>query len=342
MVPVPLMQFLMPVLTALAVALLATPAVRAIALRFGMMDIPNARSSHAAPTPRGGGIAILAGFTAAAIAFGAFHDRALAAAIAPAAAVALLSFADDVRHLPAWPKFAVHVVAASAALWAADLGLHRIDLPFITISLGAAAMAAAVVWTVGWINIYNFMDGVNGIASVQAIVAGTALAVLLARAGDAPGTILAAALAGAAAGFLPWNFPGARIFMGDVGSASIGFVFGVLTLRASIRVGIVAAALPLFPFLFDATVAIVRRAARGERFFSTAHKTHFYQRLKQITDSHAVVTLTWGGLAVLSSVGALIYGNVSATAKLAVLLMVLAIHVVVALLIARRGNAAAP
>lgn len=324
-----MIPLLFPAATACGIALTLTPLLRMIATRAGLFDIPNARSSHVTPTPRGGGAGILAGLIVAAALSGALKDHVMILSIFATAIIAILGFIDDLRHLPAWAKFIVQVVTATGALWTGDLFLRRIALPFVTIPLGPLAAGVTILLVVGWINAYNFMDGVNGIAAVQAIIAGTVLAVLLWRSGDIRAAVIAAASAGGAAGFLPWNFPKARIFMGDVGSGSIGFLFAILILRVSPHVGIVAATLPLFPFLFDSSVTVLRRAVHGERFF-TPHRTHFYQRLAQLSGSHVVVTVVWGILAVFSSVVALMYSSLSDGSRLLVLLAVVILHSLVA------------
>jgi len=315
--------------TAALLSFVLTIMIRRLALRVGAVDVPNERSSHAAPTPRGGGIAILFGFCVPLIVFGSAGDRGVLYAIVATAMIAALGLADDVKHLSVLPRFIVQTLIATSFVIISDLALRRIDFPFISIPLDGLAVAFTVVFVVGWVNAYNFMDGVNGIAAVQAIVAGIALTVLLGRSGDTPGAITAAALVGGCAGFLPWNFPVARIFMGDVGSGAIGFLFGFLILRASPRVGIVAATLPLFPFLFDSAVTMLRRAAKGEKFF-LPHRKHFYQQLAQVSGSHVVSTSVWGLLAVISSIAALVYSGLSNAGAALLLVSVLLIHAVVA------------
>jgi UDP-N-acetylmuramyl pentapeptide phosphotransferase/UDP-N-acetylglucosamine-1-phosphate transferase len=210
--------------------------------------------------------------------------------------------------------------------------LHRLELPFLgALPLGPAGIVVSLVWLVWLLNAYNFMDGVNGMAGVQAVVAGASLAVLLAAWGDPAGAAVAAALAGAAGGFLPWNFPRASIFMGDVGSTTLGFTFALLALRlADAGAPFAAALLPLVPLLFDATLTILVRIVRGERFFSTAHKLHLYQRLLRLGWSHARVTLLWGGLAVGSGAAALAYPGRDDGGRALLLAAVLAVHVALA------------
>jgi UDP-GlcNAc:undecaprenyl-phosphate/decaprenyl-phosphate GlcNAc-1-phosphate transferase len=191
------------------------------------------------------------------------------------------------------------------------------------------------LWTTGVTNAYNFMDGINGIASMEAIVAGAALAVLLSRHGDTAGAVVAVATAGAAAGFLPWNYPKARIFMGDVGSAALGFLLAMLAVRFSFVGGsLLEGALPLLPFLFDTSLTLARRITNRERWW-TAHRTHLYQRLTQLGWSHATVTAVWGALALASAGVALVLREVSRTQGLTLLTVLLLIHGAIAVFILR-------
>ncbi|HUJ12284.1 MAG TPA: glycosyltransferase family 4 protein [Thermoanaerobaculia bacterium] len=319
---------------AFAISLALTPAAALLLRRAGFLDVPNARSSHRQPTPRGGGIAMVTAIILVLAWSGALSDRGIRAAISAAIVIAIVSFIDDKRHLPPLPKFIVHVAAGGVAIYTAGLLLSRVDLPFAVLRLSPVALIASVFFAVGWINAYNFMDGVNGIAAAQAITAGVTLTLLFSTHHDAGGAAVACAIAAAAAGFLPWNFPKARVFMGDVGSAPLGFLFAVLILRANSEFGLVPATLPLFPFLFDASVTLVRRMARRERFFH-AHRTHFYQQLSQVSGSHVVATAVWSGLAILSSIAALAYPALSDRNRLLVLLAVAGVHTAVAIAIWR-------
>jgi UDP-N-acetylmuramyl pentapeptide phosphotransferase/UDP-N-acetylglucosamine-1-phosphate transferase len=155
------------------------------------------------------------------------------------------------------------------------------------------------------------------------VICSATLGILLTFAGDLTGAVLAMAIAGSAAGFLPWNLRGS-IFMGDVGSAGLGLLLSLLVLRTSRAVPLVAAILPLSPFLLDAGFTIVARAIRGERFFSTPHRSHFYQRLASTGLSHATVSLIYAALALLSSLLALVYSRLTdAQRTLGILLLIL-------------------
>lgn len=280
---------------AFAFALVATWWVRRLALAHGMLDQPNERSSHVVPTPRGGGIAIV---SASLLALGALFacgivDVQLALALAlGGGAVAFVGFLDDRRSLPASLRALVHVIAAAGAvtllggLPPLQIGSRLVDLGF----MGDLLAVVAVVWTV---NLFNFMDGIDGIAGSEAVFVALAGAALCALAGVAPAAAAGALVVGAASlGFLVWNWPPARIFMGDVGSGYVGFAIAVIALAATRE-----APAALFQwwilggvFFVDATVTLLRRIVRGERFL-LAHRTHAYQWVVRRWRSHGTVTI---------------------------------------------------
>ena len=196
--------------TSFAVALVITPLLRRTSIRFGLLDVPNDRSSHVVPTPRSGGVAMLAGIVAASVAFHATLERAMVVILAAAIFVAAFSFIDDVKHIRPSLRFVLQILAAAVAVFVAGAKLSSLALPYRDVPLGIFGAVLSIFWIAGVINANNFMDGINGIAAVQAIVASVAVGAMLCRAGDMHGAVLAAALAGATAGFLPWNFPRGR------------------------------------------------------------------------------------------------------------------------------------
>jgi UDP-N-acetylmuramyl pentapeptide phosphotransferase/UDP-N-acetylglucosamine-1-phosphate transferase len=286
------------VLTAGAVAL-----TRRFAGRLGLLDAPNERSLHLIPTPRGGGLAfpILIAFAVATSPelwrSGAVPVVAFAAAIALVGGVSVY---DDLRPLPTLLRLAIHLVAALIVL-VGLVDVHLIAANIVNHPIATAmAFVVAAIWIAAVTNAYNFMDGADGMAGLQAVIAGIGWA-WLAWLTSAPlvGT-LGAVIAGSAAGFLLHNWAPARIFMGDVGSASLGFAFATATLYAAQwdARALVAGAILLWPFLFDTSFTILRRIRRGEQILS-AHRTHLYQRLVLAGYSHASVAGLYGGLAAL-------------------------------------------
>jgi Fuc2NAc and GlcNAc transferase len=292
---------------ALAAALLAaaiTGWVRRQALRRRWLDVPNERSSHAAPTPRGGGLGIvlasLAGFVAL-WAVGALEPKLCVALLGGGVAVAWIGFRDDRQPVAAGLRLAVHL---AAALWALAWlgGVPPIQFGSTVIEFGAMGYVLGAL-AIGWVlNLFNFMDGIDGIAASEAAFmafAGAGIAAFTA----APGLPVAALLFGAAClGFLAWNWPPARIFMGDVGSGYLGYVLGVLALAAmghspvALFVWLALGAV----FFVDASVTLARRLLRGERAHE-AHRSHAYQWLARRWGSHRSVTVAvlWFNIAVM-------------------------------------------
>ena len=273
-------------LLTLAVALAAswwgTGLVRRFALARSLLDIPNERSSHSIPTPRGGGVAIvvvvLGGILAGTV--GGWIRETIALALVPSgAAVALVSWLDDRRGVPRSIRFLVHIAAAAWVVYC--LGPVEIGLGF----LGPIVTVLGIAWMA---NLFNFMDGIDGLAAGEALTVGLAAMLLCWRVEDLEPTWLAALIVVAAAGFLPWNWSPARIFLGDVGSVFLGFILASLGVLTSQRGDIPAPGwlVLLGVFLLDATITLLRRFARGERWF-VAHRSHAYQRAVQAGFTHA-------------------------------------------------------
>lgn len=275
---------------AFGVAALFTGGVLAAARRWRVLDRPNARSAHRHPTPTLGGIGVLAGFWAGVAALAATAAtppewRALAAATA----VLAMLIVDDLRRpLSVAQKLPLQVLAA--ALWLA-LGprLEIVELPVLgLVDLGWWSWPATALWLMAVMNAFNFMDGIDGLTATQTITGGIGLGLCLVvvQSPAAPLGVLAAA---AAAGFLVYNRPAARIFMGDVGAHALGLILGGLVVVAQ-RDGFPfwLAALVLGYYLYDTGYTVVRRALRGENLLQ-AHSQHLYQRLVQGGWSHGQV-----------------------------------------------------
>lgn len=270
-----------------------TAAMRRWALRRSLVDVPNARSSHTRPTPRGGGVAIVGAFIAAATAWAALGDDAARAiwlaVVPPGLAVAAVGFRDDLRPLPARVRLAVHGAAAAWLVWRLG-GLPPVHALGAVADWGVAGHLLAVVAVVWVLNLYNFMDGIDGIAGAQAVFVAGASALLGGPQSAAFAPLLA--LAAASAGFLALNWPPARIFMGDAGSGFLGFALAGLLLanHAAQPASIWLPVILLAVFLADATVTLARRVARGESPHA-AHRSHAYQRLARRWGGHRPVTV---------------------------------------------------
>lgn len=279
----------------LVTAAVLTGVTRRYALSRAMLDVPNARSAHTVPVPRGGGLAIaavvLVGISVLAVA-GVMPSAPAIALVGGGSVVAAVGWIDDRQRVAAVHRVAVHIVAAAWAVgWLG--GLPAVRIGTATLELGWIGIPAAVLAIVWSTNLYNFMDGIDGLAGGQAVVAGAAAVAMLQAPGGGQLASAAAIVAGASAGFLLWNWAPARIFMGDVGSGTLGFVFGALAV-ASENGGtapLVAWILLFGVFIFDATATLSRRLFRGERWYE-AHRTHAYQRAVQSGWSHARVSGT--------------------------------------------------
>lgn len=301
-------------LSALVTCVLGLPAY-GVLRRLNIIDRPNERSSHERPTVRGGGIAIMATIILAGpLLFVIDRDLLLLIAPALAAFVAVISFIDDLRSLNPVIRFGCHAIAAGLLLF--FLAPHD---AFISLSHGVAltlpsgvALALFFFWLAGYTNAFNFMDGINGIAAMQAALTGLGMALVSAlysgRWDSAP-ILLALVLAGTGLGFLPHNFPRARMFMGDVSSAPLGLLLAFDLLWLCQRHGW-ALLLPLFllhaNFVLDTAFTLVRRMARGEKWYHP-HREHFYQRLIRSGKSHPYVTGWEAVLQLLSLVLMLLY-----------------------------------
>jgi UDP-N-acetylmuramyl pentapeptide phosphotransferase/UDP-N-acetylglucosamine-1-phosphate transferase len=267
---------------------IATGALIPILRRRKLLDHPNERSSHSVPTPRGGGIALVGAviFAWLGLARGGWAAPGVAGISLAAGLLGIVSWIDDVRGLS--PLLRLFAQCAAVALGICVLPGSQDGLdgwPGSAVVL--SGMGLLWVW---WINLFNFMDGIDGLAASQAVTIGVGV-LLFATLGigaDAGLALLSAAIVGAAIGFLVWNWSPARIFLGDVGSAPLGYLLGFLLLDLALR-GFwkIALVLPLY-FLADATITLMRRLLRGERVWQ-AHRGHYYQRAVRGGLGHAAV-----------------------------------------------------
>ena len=275
---------LLPLLVLGATLLLMKP-VLAWLKRRAILDRPVERSAHRVPVPRGGGLVVVPSVLVAWLALALLGEAppgALTIALA-AAALAALSWRDDVAGLPIALRLAAHAVDVAVGLAALPPAVFQGLLPPL-----ADRAAAALLWR-WFLNAYNFRDGIDGITGIETAAIGLGLAlVALARPAGSDASIAALALAAGGLGFLRWNWHPAQIFMGDVGSIALGYLAGFLLLAIAAH-GLWAPAiiLPLY-YIADAGVTMARRALSGERFWE-AHRRHFYQRALAPDGDHAAV-----------------------------------------------------
>ncbi len=274
-----------------------------------ILDIPNERSSHARITPRGGGLAIvlitLLGGTGWKLmqpsqSWPGFPYYAIGALV-----IAQVSWLDDLRPLPSWIRFLAHGIGAAAAI--AGLGYwNKIALPFHgPLDLGPIGLVITFIWIVGLTNAYNFMDGSDGIAGIQAVIAGAGWFYVGIASGQNILSVLGVLVAGSSIGFLGHNWTPARVFMGDVGSAFLGYTFAVFPLICfRMDAGKLGAPLVglllVWPFVFDTVFTFFRRLLKRENVFR-AHRSHLYQRLIQAGQGPGSVALLYGSLSLVGA-----------------------------------------
>lgn len=276
-------------------AVLMTGLLRKYALSRQLMDIPNSRSSHTVATPRGGGVAIVIAFLAAlpVLSLSGLLSWALCLGLLGAGAlVAIIGFMDDHGHIAARWRLAGHFIASAWALvWLG--GFPSLQILGFQLDVGWAGGAVAAVYLVWMLNLYNFMDGIDGIASVQAVFVCLAGCLLYWLTDNRELIWMPLALALAVAGFLYWNFPPARIFMGDAGSGFLGLTLGILSLQAAWCSSSLfwAWLILLGVFIVDATWTLLRRLFRGDKVYE-AHRSHAYQYASRHFGQHRIVTLS--------------------------------------------------
>lgn len=310
--------------------------VRRLGIAMKIMDKPTERSSHTTPTPRTGGIAVVLGALVAMVLVGQLN-RPLIVAGAIGSAVTIISLIDDVYSMSSLPRLLVHVLVATATVLLINLAPQHLGLPYADLHLPHwLGLALAVLFTVGFVNFFNFMDGINGLAASQGMFGAMTIGVILCMGGAENSALTSAALAGACLGYLPHNFPKAKIFMGDVGSTTIGFALAMLTLVGGARTKLdwVPYIMPLGVFIYDAGFTVIKRAVAGEKI-TAPHRKHHYELLTRCGWSHTAVTGLQMVLMALWCVGAIVYARFNPdtceygnTVRLAVLASLLAIMIV--------------
>lgn len=283
-----------------------TVLIRKAAIKKAILDIPNHRSSHQIPVPRGGGLAIVIAFYAGLLLLCMQHsvEKPLCYALLSALPVAVIGMVDDIINISATKRLLVQVCSAALALC-----FLEIPWQFTIFAL------LLIVW---FTNLFNFLDGIDGYVSTEAIFIGVGGYIVT-------GDVVAALLAAAVAGFLPFNWQKASIFMGDVGSTFIGFVIAVLflwhahTLRETLLWLLLTA-----PFWFDATYTLLRRLLNGENI-TEAHRKHLFQRAVIGGLSHRSVTLLLLAVDLLIIAAVVLFGNNLMPTFAVVLLLLFAI-----------------
>lgn len=306
------MRLLAPLL-AFVLAWLLLRALLLPAARRWFLDHPNPRSLHSLPTPRTGGLGIVPGLAAGMALAGAGYP-----AMALAVGLMVLSLLDDWKSLPAGVRLAGHLAAAGT---------------FVLVAADVSSWTQAALWAlaIGWMtNLYNFMDGADGLAGGMAVFGFCAYSAAAWMAGDAALALASGSVAAAAVAFLLVNFPPARMFMGDAGSVPLGFLAAALGLQ-----GWSAGLWPLWfpvvafaPFVADATITLLRRVLRGEKVWR-AHRSHYYQRLVLMGWSHRQLAVFEYGLMLATGLIAVIALHLAAPLQAVVIAMLALAYVAV-------------
>jgi len=293
----------------------------AVALTYVMarfvrvMDIPNPRSSHTRPVPKSGGISFVVTFVVGSLIIyfvaeiARIDDRYFWGYVISAVLLAIVSYVDDVMQKTFLAKVLTQVLCVAVVL-ASGVIVTRLAIPYWgEVQLGWIGYVLTFLWILGLTNAYNFMDGLDGLAAGVAVIAAGFLCAIAFQQLSVFVYMSSYVLLAGAAGFLIFNFPPARIFMGDVGSAFLGFTFATLAvIGASLDLGHLSfyiVPMLLFHFIFDSVFTFLRRLARGEKVY-LAHRTHLYQLFNSLGYSHRVVSLFHYALTVVQGIAAFV------------------------------------
>ncbi|APH55944.1 Undecaprenyl-phosphate alpha-N-acetylglucosaminephosphotransferase [Granulibacter bethesdensis] len=318
--------FLHHLLFCAALAGLSAMIVR-IMITVRVMDQPDLRKAHSIATPKGGGVGIVVAFLAGLLAlyiwadFSRIADPYFRGVIIASVAIAAVSMIDDIRSRSFTVKLGTQILAALTVI-ASGLSLRDPNLPFIgPVSLGWIAPIASMMWLIFATNAMNFIDGLNGLASGVSLIACLFLAWIAQEQGGYFIYFAALLLASGIAGFLPFNFPKARIFMGDVGSQFCGFVLAMLGIAASrfdnVDMSFLLVPMLLFGVLFDVAFTLIRRGLNGENV-TAAHRGHLYQIASRSGFSREAVTLIHWGFVVLGGCACLLFMQAGPSGKLVI------------------------
>ena len=321
---------------------------------FYHLDHPNERSLHRTPTPRWGGLGIWVGILSGLLGYGIVEkmivpggemggifsmggDQDLFWILGLASLLVVSSFLDDRFGLPAVLRFGIHVAAAVTAVWVMSPSFDLILIPVIgDIPLGVFGTSVAVLFVVWITNLYNFMDGMDGFAAGMTVIGFSFLSVVCFIKGVNFTGVFSLCVVSVAAGFLSFNFPPARIFMGDIGSIPLGFLLGTLSLKGAMN-NLFDFWVPIMifsPFIVDASVTLIRRLFRGEVIWQ-AHRSHYYQRLVLAGWGHRKTVLAEYGLMVFCGGAALVFHQTGPATRLAILVGLALVYVLIMVWISR-------
>ncbi|MBI5417231.1 glycosyltransferase family 4 protein [Candidatus Poribacteria bacterium] len=281
------MYYLAYFLAAIIISMLITYTVNFYFRKHRIFDIPNERSSHQTLTPRSGGLGIVITWFVLLLFVWKINYILI-----PILLIAVLGQVDDIKSLPVSIRFSFQIIAAIFVAINGSL-IEQIKIPFFNIlPLGIFAFPLTIFWLVAMTNIYNFMDGIDGLSGGYGVIIAFFMLYFAFKAQNSNLIFMTLLLAGACIGFTFLNFPPAKIFMGDVGSTFLGFTFAFLAIKLSNNgIELLGFIILLGAFIFDTSITLVRRIINGEKWFMS-HRSHYYQRLLKVGYSHKTVTLS--------------------------------------------------
>ncbi len=314
-----------------------------------ILDHPNHRSSHQRAVPKSGGISIVVTFLIGMCFIIFFADEDLLnksyilGFVFSAVLIAAISFVDDIWEKSAQFKLATHLVAVGVVLYS-GIVIDTLSLPWVNrVSLGWVGYLISAIWILGLTNAYNFMDGIDGLVGSTALIAAIFFMAISYYEGSSFVYITGYTIIAGSVGFLIYNVPPARIFMGDVGSAFLGFVFATLAIIAArydqSHISFLVMPMLLFHFIYDTLFTFTRRLLRGEKTMQ-AHRTHLYQLLIRSKYTHLEVTLLLSCMAFLQGLGAIWMVNIPGNERLYVFIPFLMIQIVYSYLTLKRARKA--
>lgn len=314
-----------------------------------IMDVPNNRSSHDVPIPKSGGIVIVITFLIGVLAIWFFGDATMIKKnyflgfLFSAILVSVISFYDDLKAKPFILKLSGQVIAASMAIFFGVV-IHSISLPFLgTVQLGIIGYIITFVWIIGLTNAYNFMDGLNGMAAGQAVITSLFFCFISFNQGSTFVYIICYTIIAGSLGFLVFNFPNPKLFMGDVGSAFLGFVFSTLSIIAALydhsHTSLFVIPLLMFNYIYDTMFTFIRRLINKENVFS-AHRSHLYQLFNRLGYSHVAVSCFQFCICIAQGVGAIVMINIQGSQRVFIFIPFLLFQVCYSVLIMVRAKKA--